>query len=106
MKKLRSKEQLEDDMGLLSLKKQETEAVADNNYKKRKLTANLKFWLTVAVALAVLIISPVEDFIYYGAVVFCIAMVIVSELQLMNRFNILSTRKLPQLGRRGGDENA
>lgn len=106
MKKLRSKEQLEGDMGLLSLKKQETEAVADNNYKKRKLTANLKFWLTVAVALAVLIISPVEDFIYYGAVVFCIAMVIVSELQLMNRFNILSTRKLPQLGRRGGDENA
>ncbi len=72
----------------------------------KKFLNKLKYWIVIAVSVVVLIVDPVEDFIYYGAVIFCIAMVIFSEIQLINRFNILATRKLPQLGRRGGDENA
>lgn len=73
---------------------------------RRRFLNKIKYWLAMIVALIVLIDEPVEDFIYYGAAVFCITMVIIAELQLMNRFNILATRKLPQLGKRGGDENA
>jgi len=54
----------------------------------------------------VLLANPVSDIPYYMAAVLCIAFVVIAQIQMINRHNKLTTRKPPQLGRRGGDENA
>lgn len=54
----------------------------------------------------VFILRPASDIYYYFAAFISIALTIWSFYNIIEKFNILSTRKLPQLGARGGDENA
>ena len=56
--------------------------------------------------LLVFCIRPASDVYYYAAALVSIAFTIGSFYDIIDKFNILTTRKLPQLGARGGDENA
>lgn len=60
----------------------------------------------IAVAVLILIINPVSDIIYYLGAIFCMSMAAWVFVDIIQRHNLLSTRKLPQLNKRGGDENA
>ena len=60
----------------------------------------------IALSVLILIADPADDAFYYGSAIFCIAVLIITEFDLINKYNLLTTRKPPQLGRRGGDENA
>lgn len=57
-------------------------------------------------ALAVMIWNPVSDLYYYGGAIVSMAAVIWTLLDIIQRYNVLTMRKLPQFNRRGGDENA
>lgn len=60
----------------------------------------------ILVAIAITIWHPVSDLYYYGGAVISMGTVIWTLMDIIGRYNVLTTRKLPQLNRRGGDENA
>lgn len=60
----------------------------------------------IIVAILILILNPVSDLYYYGGAILSILMTIWSFYDIIKELNLLTTRKLPQLGKRGGDENA
>ncbi|MCR4585368.1 MAG: hypothetical protein K5686_06540 [Lachnospiraceae bacterium] len=65
--------------------------------------------ITAAVSIAgalVVLANPSEDLIYYGGVVLLLAAIVLGQLFALNEYNLLTTRPLPQLNRRGGDVNA
>lgn len=73
---------------------------------KEKLPTLIKPFAGIGLAVIILLINPAEDLFYYFGAVICMAMVIWSFRDLIEHHNMLTTRKLPQLGKRGGDENA
>ena len=58
------------------------------------------------ITLVVFSVKPASDIYYYVAALISIGMAILSVYNIIDKFNLLTTRKLPQLGSRGGDENA
>ena len=62
--------------------------------------------LGLLATILVFILRPVSDLYYYVVSLFSIIMSIISFYNIIENYNILTTRKLPQLGKRGGDENA
>lgn len=58
------------------------------------------------ITLVIFCIKPALDIYYYVAGLISIAFSIWSFYDIVTKFNLLTTRKLPQLGARGGDENA
>ena len=58
------------------------------------------------ITLVIFCIKPALDIYYYVAGLTSIAFSIWSFYDIVTQFNLLTTRKLPQLGARGGDENA
>lgn len=100
--------------GSLSKKENYTDDVGYQNVKKKlnidtkliKTKKNyLKEILAIIISIAVLILNPVEDMIYYGAIMVSFALALLSIKDLVQRYNELTTRKLDQLGIRGGDES-
>ncbi len=73
---------------------------------KKKMPTLLKPLLAILLALVIFIIYPVSDISYYIGAIICIAMSCITFLDLIKYHNILTTRKLPQFNKRGGDENA
>ncbi len=66
----------------------------------------IKPLIGVLIALVIILINPFEDTIPYGAAIISLALVGWSFFDIIRAHNRLTERKLPQLGRRGGDENA
>lgn len=58
------------------------------------------------ITLIVFCLKPASDVYYYTAAIISIGITSLSFYNIIDKFNILTTRKLPQLGSRGGDENA
>ena len=62
--------------------------------------------LGLLITIVVFCIRPASDIYYYIAALISISITMWSFYDIIKKLNILSTRKLPQLGKRGGDENA
>ena len=58
----------------------------------------------ILLALMILIWNPVSDWFYYIGAFVCMGTVLWAIMDIIRQHNLLTTRKLPQLGRRGGDE--
>ena len=55
----------------------------------------------------ILIINPVSDLYYYGAVIFVLIALMVTLVELIKYYNVLATRRLPQFDNyKGGNDNA
>lgn len=84
------------------------------NVKKIRYMGNLKekmpvLWKPLAGILAgilLLMFQPVHDWFYYIGGILCAGMVLWAFLDIIHQHNELTTRKLPQFNRRGGDGNA
>ena len=65
-------------------------------------------WTGIAVILsaAIAIIHPVSDLFYYGSVILTLIAVGLSFVDIIGHYNILSTRRLPQFDKQGGDDRA
>lgn len=63
--------------------------------------------LISAVAGAVIwLLNPVSDLWYYGGTIAVYAGILFTVTDLIRKYNVLATRKLPQFDRSGGDNNA
>ena len=73
---------------------------------KEKFTEHLyKQFIAIIIGIAVLILQPVHDAYYYGAALITFLIVIISFYDLVKEHNELVSNKLPQLEKRGGDED-
>ncbi len=79
-------------------------------YKKldssRGMPTFVLIFITVIIAALIALVNPVSDIYYYAATVLVLVSVILTNLGVINRHNVLSTRPLPQFNRKGGDDNA
>lgn len=71
---------------------------------KQKFPSLIKPLLGLIVAIVILLINPVWDMVYYIGVIVCLCLMMWVFMDIIKRYNILSTHKLPQLNKRGGDE--
>ena len=60
----------------------------------------------ILLSLFILLIHPVSDLYYYGGAIAALCAVIWNLMDIIGRYNVLTTRKLPQFNRRGGDDIA
>ena len=58
------------------------------------------------ITLLIFCLKPASDIYYYSSAFFSIGMSIWAFYDIVEKYNMITTRKLPQLGKRGGDENA
>lgn len=60
----------------------------------------------MAAAIPIWIFNPVSDLWYYAGTIAAFIGILFTITDLIRKYNILATRKLPQFDRRGGDDNA
>ena len=71
--------------------------------KKSGIIASI---FAVAICAIVGILHPASDIFYYGAVIIALLAVFYSIKDIIEYYNILATRRLPQFDRTGGDDRA
>ena len=89
-------------------KKEEAKAHKDKEDKKepdKNLNPIMPPFFCVILCLIIGFISPHEDLWYYGTVIITLGCALYTTLRLIARFNMLTTRKLPQLEERGGERH-
>lgn len=52
--------------------------------------------VALAVSTLILLINPVSDLFYYGAVIFVLVSLMFTLVELIKYYNVLATRRLPQ----------
>ena len=63
--------------------------------------------VALAVSTLILLINPVADLFYYGAVIFVLASLMFTLVELIKYYNVLATRRLPQFDNyKGVNDNA
>lgn len=73
---------------------------------KDKLPLLAKPFAGIILSLVVVIINPFQDIIPYAAAIISLLLVVWCFIDIIRLHNRLTQRKLKQLGKRGGDENA
>ena len=65
--------------------------------------SNLKIIIAILIVLGVLILRPVNDIYYYGTTTVALILISLSFRNIVKEHNLLVSRPLPQLNKRGGD---
>lgn len=73
---------------------------------KEKAGMLIKPAIGIIAALVVVLWNPYQDPIHYGAAIASLGLTVWTFTDIIKAHNRLTERKLPQLGKRGGDENA
>ncbi len=62
--------------------------------------------VSVLLSALILLINPTDDIFFYLSEVFVLVCIVISQIFAMKEYNLLTTRPLPQLNRKGGDTSA
>ncbi|MBR3825467.1 MAG: hypothetical protein IKJ39_09775 [Lachnospiraceae bacterium] len=76
------------------------------NRHLRKGYGHIVAFLALLTVIVISLINPVDDIYYYIGAFASLAAVVISLVDLIRLYNLLSTRPLPQFKRTGGDDNA
>ena len=71
-----------------------------------KISASVYCLVAIILALVIAVIKPVHDAFYYVAAILSLIAMFVTLIDLIVKYNVLATRKLPQFEYQGGDDNA
>jgi len=121
-KKIQARMDGSDDKGLMGVRKRNEQLEVAQNPQNMQVqnTASSKrvsgkdkykakptfVWIPIVITVLVIIIKPISDFPYYLSAMFSMGFMIKLIIQIVGRFNELTTRKLPQFNRTGGDDSA
>lgn len=95
-----------DDLGYLSKENTtKSEEKQSKLPKKKRFKYIYKSLISIILGAVVLSSNFIHDFYYYGSAIIMFVFVIWSFLDLIKYHNILVSTKLPQLNKRGGEEN-
>lgn len=81
-------------------------SLISNKTKNSESITSSKPIFGLLITLLVFCVHPASDIYYYIAAIVSIILAILSFYDIISENNLLTTRKLPTLGKRGGDENA
>ena len=99
LKKIKNRETHANDLGYNS----------KNKIKNDKTISKFKYiykpLIGIIIGVAVLLLNFVSDIYYYASVIIVLILVVLSFYDLVIEHNLLVSTKLPQLEKRGGDEN-
>lgn len=80
------------------------------NYSKQPSHKGLPVFVfefaATCIGAVICLINPVSDIWFYGCAILILVTVIMTNLTIIGRYNILATRRLPQFNRKGGDDRA
>ncbi len=62
--------------------------------------------VAIGVSVLVRLFAPVSDLWYYGGAIVSFLGILLTNMSIIKKYNILATRKLPQFDRKGGDDRA
>lgn len=104
---LNKHENLTDDKGYNYAKK--FDSTEQKNSKNLLKNRSISFFsilniLPFIISVGTLILNPIDDYFYYFAAIVSFIMILISFRGIINQFNLLTSRKLSQIGIRGGDE--
>jgi DNA-directed RNA polymerase subunit RPC12/RpoP len=94
-------ESYEDDQGYYSTLSLEEEKKLEKKYKYFKEV--LPLIIAMLLPILTIFIDPIMDIYFYGVAIFSIIIILLSFSKIIKRYNLLSSRPLPQLNKRGGD---
>lgn len=104
LKKLNSKASHEDDKGYINA--HEEKKTSD---KKEKAVKGFKYLykeiLAIIIPMLPIILNAVNDYYYYIASIISLILIVLSFYDLVKEHNLLVSNKLPQLEKRGGEED-
>lgn len=75
-------------------------------YGKKANTGLVASILALVVGIGISVLQPVSDLFYYGGAIFSLVAVLFMIKDIIYYYNIMTTRKLPQFNRTGGDDRA
>lgn len=78
----------------------------ENNSSAAKGGGFIGSLIAVILALFIFIVNPVADFWYYSGAIAALIGILITIISIIEKYNILATRKLPQFDRTGGDDRA
>lgn len=84
----------------------EVEAIKQKEKIQTKNTAFISCIFAIIACAVILILQPVSDIFYYGAAILSLSAIFYAFKDIIEYYNILATRKLPQFDRTGGDDRA
>ncbi len=109
-----SKETSESDSKEINANANETIVVEKKNKVKKEKKIKMPFkdkfkyiykqLIAMFIAIVIIILKPVNDAYYYGAAIISLGIIIIAFKDLIKEHNLLTSNKLPQLEKRGGDE--
>ena len=102
--KVRKKEKNTDDKGMLKMVENDAQKPR-SNFFQNSVAIGLSV-ISFALAVFVFVLNPIFDIYYYGTACLGLMTCIISYIAVIENYNILSTRKLPQFNRKGGDDRA
>ena len=73
---------------------------------KKKDPGVLTAILALILGIGILVLQPVSDLFYYGGALVSLAGIFITIKDIMYYYNIMTTRRLPQFDRTGGDDRA
>ncbi|MGN0375192.1 MAG: hypothetical protein ACI4EN_06785 [Butyrivibrio sp.] len=87
-----------------------TTCIGNHSAKKHNMKAKSPGFalsiITLSLSFIVALFKPASDLFYYGAVMFSLIMIVLLNIEIIRKYNILATRRLPQFDRKGGDDRA
>lgn len=102
---LKKAQNFEDDLGLSYIEQEKNKDNASS--KKKKKTGYGKFLVKEIIAMIIpifiLFSGTIDDELYYGSAIISLILIVLSFSDIIKEHNLLSTHKLPQLEKRGGD---
>ncbi len=110
--KIKSRDNKEDDRGYLARNAAGSKPPlqSDNGQKAGKNQATVfgaaGSLAAMIAAVLVFVWTPVSDVWYYGGTSLAFLGILFTVMGIIRKYNILTTRKLPQFDRKGGDDNA
>lgn len=60
----------------------------------------------IIVSFLIIVINPVSDIYYYAGAIISFLGIAATIMQIITKYNVLTTRKLPQFDKKGGDDRA
>ena len=81
-------------------------AIKKKEKMQTKKSALVSSIIAIALCVIVGILQPASDIFYYGAVILSLLAIFYSFKDIIQYYNILATRRLPQFDRTGGDDRA
>ncbi len=74
--------------------------------KKCKIPGFIGSFIAILAALLIFICNPISDIWYYSGTIIAFLGILFTIMAIIQKYNILATRRLPQFNRKGGNDNA